>query len=108
MANPLLQWFKTSVRLFWEVLRDALPMLAALFRRLLWHVRRCRRQRRLPERERRRAPSRCVPINEPAYKRPDPMIYSQAYLMKLGYAVTWDNPDVQLYESGVQIGRAHV
>jgi hypothetical protein len=32
------------------------------------------------------------------YKRPDPMIYSQYYLMAHGFAVTWDNPDIWLSE----------
>jgi|GEM_PF-761390 len=32
------------------------------------------------------------------YKRPDPLIYSQYYLMAQGFAVTWDNPDIWLTE----------
>jgi len=32
-------------------------------------------------------------------KRPDPMIYSQYWLMKQGLSVTWDNPDIQLFET---------
>lgn len=62
----------------------------------------CRKCRK-PERERRRARGRCVPIHEPAYKRPDPLIYSQQYLMKLGLAVTWNNPDIQLYLNGAPV-----
>lgn len=30
------------------------------------------------------------------YKRADPMLYSQEWLMDMGLAVTWDNPDIQL------------
>jgi len=30
------------------------------------------------------------------YRRPDPFIYDQYYLVKLGYAVSWHNPDVRL------------
>jgi hypothetical protein len=45
-------------------------------------------------------PQRCYPINEPAFVRPDPMIYDQYYLTSLGLAVTWDNPDIQLYLNG--------
>jgi hypothetical protein len=45
-------------------------------------------------------PNRCVPINDPAFVRPDPLIYDQYYLMSLGLAVTWDNPDIQLYLNG--------
>jgi hypothetical protein len=32
------------------------------------------------------------------YKRPDPMIYSQYWLMSQGLAVTWDNPDIQIFD----------
>lgn len=32
------------------------------------------------------------------YKRPDPLIYSQDFLMARGLAVTWDNPDIWLTE----------
>src|SRR5690349_5848257 len=32
------------------------------------------------------------------YKRPDPLIYSQFYLMAQGLAVTWDNPDIWITE----------
>jgi hypothetical protein len=30
------------------------------------------------------------------YRKPDPMIYDQYYLMSQGFAVTWDNPDIHL------------
>jgi hypothetical protein len=45
-------------------------------------------------------PNRCVPISDPAFVRPDPLIYAQYYLIRLGLAVTWDNPDIQLYLNG--------
>ncbi|HEX6741438.1 MAG TPA: hypothetical protein VF079_06550 [Sphingomicrobium sp.] len=32
------------------------------------------------------------------YKRPDPLIYSQSWLIARGLAVTWDNPDISLFE----------
>lgn len=38
-----------------------------------------------------------------AYRRPDPLIYSQAYLQKLGFAVTWDNPDITVERGGVPV-----
>lgn len=41
--------------------------------------------------------TRCQVIPSKFYKRPDPLIYSQEYLMSQGLAVTWDNPDIQLY-----------
>jgi hypothetical protein len=37
------------------------------------------------------------------YKRPDPLIYSQGYLMSQGLAVTWDNPDIQLYDGSAPV-----
>ena len=57
----------------------------------------------VPRRIRKAAKSPCVPINHPNYHRPDPMIYSQYYLMKQGLSVTWDNPDIQLYQNGLPV-----
>ena len=36
----------------------------------------------------------CASVDNPAFHRPDPCIYSQKYLLSLGLAVTWDNPDI--------------
>lgn len=58
-------------------------------------------KKELPRRERRASKENCTPLKSPVYHRPDPLIYSQYYLMKLGFAVTWDNPDIQLYLHGV-------
>lgn len=72
-----------------------------------WIVRMCRRHRRGEDlREVRRGrPLRCTPrcavVPPEIYKRPDPTIYSQFYLMEQGLAVTWDNPDIQLFDGGV-------
>ncbi len=53
---------------------------------------------------RRGRPARCSPrcavIRPDVYKRADPLIYSQKYLMEQGLAVTWDNPDIQLFFNG--------
>jgi hypothetical protein len=40
------------------------------------------------------------PIRVPAtiYKRPDPLLYSQTWLRSRGLAVTWDNPDISIFE----------
>ena len=69
--------------------------------RLLWQLlKRCcgrRHKGKVPSRH------RCVPINNPAFVRPDPMIYDQYYLTSLGLAVTWDNPDIQLYLNGTPV-----
>ncbi len=57
----------------------------------------------IPRRIRKALKGDCVPIRHPNYHRPDPMIYSQFYLMKQGLAVTWDNPDIQLYQNGFTV-----
>jgi hypothetical protein len=97
------RWLRVHFRLLVESLRDAIPLLLKLLPALIAIVRRLCRRCRLPTRERRRSPDPCVPINEPAYKRPDPLIYDQYYLMSLGFAVTWDNPDIQLYRNGAPV-----
>jgi hypothetical protein len=63
-----------------------------------------RRRMRLPGRLHKVPDQRCVPLKEPAYKRPDPMIYDQRYLMAQGLAVTWNNPDITLRRGGVTVG----
>src|SRR5215212_2059541 len=64
----------------------------------------CRRKSdRQDDRQERVARARCVPIDHPAYVRPDPLLYSQYYLSKLGLAVTWDNPDISLRQNGVTV-----
>ncbi|MEU2042715.1 hypothetical protein [Nocardia niwae] len=102
-VRKLLQALRTHLRLLWVSLRDAIPLFFSLIRRFCELLCRLHRRRTLPDRERRRSRDRCVPINEPAYKRPDPLIYSQYYLMRLGLAVTWDNPDIQLYRNGTPV-----
>jgi hypothetical protein len=44
----------------------------------------------------------CLNLTD-ASVRPDPLIYSQPYLMAQGLAVTWDNPDIQLFDNGTPI-----
>ena len=91
---------RTAVRLMgallfgWiTALRELLARLLAWIRRLLGH----------DGRSSRGADTNCVPIRHPEYVQPDPMIYSQWYLMSLGFAVTWDNPDIELRRSGVPV-----
>jgi hypothetical protein len=43
-------------------------------------------------------PSKEIHLPPHTYKRPDPMIYSQYYLMSKGLGITWDNPDIQLFD----------
>ena len=49
----------------------------------------------------------CVPINHPNFKRPDPLIYDQYYLMSLGLAVTWQNPDIKILQGGVPVASSY-
>jgi len=74
-------------------LRDLLRIIYEMLRR--WWARQKRGKVSTPQ--------RCVPINEPAFVRPDPLIYAQYYLRSLGLAVTWDNPDIQLYLNGAPV-----
>lgn len=98
-----------------QVLRSILILLVALLRILLYEwvvalnflvralcrvIRRWWERRQVPERERKATDDPCVPIGPGRVKHPDPLIYSQDELMVLGLAVTWDNPDVQLYDAG--------
>jgi hypothetical protein len=77
--------------------------LLALWRLIRDAIARHRAFQKLPVRLRRAAPQRCVKISDPAYKRPDPLIYDQYFLMQQGLAVTWDNPDIELREGGVPV-----
>jgi hypothetical protein len=77
-------------------LRWIRKMLAALLELKQIHAHETERQRRM-------ADERCVAVRHPALQRPDPLIYSQTFLMDLGLAVTWDNPDIQLSLNGVPV-----
>jgi hypothetical protein len=44
----------------------------------------------------------CVYFPESVSNRPDPSIYSQFFLMQLQQPVTWDNPDIGLFQAGVE------
>jgi len=77
--------------------------LLALIRSLLSLCRRRRGETNDDEHERKRARTRCVPIDDPAYKRPDPLVYAQYFLMDRGFNVTWDNPDFAVFLGGVPV-----
>lgn len=96
-------------------LRKLLQMLIYLFTfqwlidLIRWIIRQLATRRRGKELRdvRRGRPVRCAPrcvvVPPQIYKRADPMIYSQFYLMEQGLAVTWDNPDIQLFDGGVPV-----
>ena len=50
---------------------------------------------------RRRKPEKCV--CPPALKKPDPFIYDQYYLASMGLPITWDNPDIFIYQGSVLV-----
>lgn len=77
--------------------------LAQLWKWLLEIFRRGHEGKRLPRDERKASRQHCEKLSDPAYKRPDPLIYAQYYLMAQGIAVTWDNPDITLLKGGVTI-----
>jgi hypothetical protein len=56
-----------------------------------------------PRPKRPKSPSDCQPIPSTIYRRPDPMIYDQYYLMGLGLPVTWDNPDIHVERAGIPV-----
>jgi hypothetical protein len=78
----------------------ALRNLVPLF--LQWLKRECRHDEG-PGRLAKASPYVCVPIDEPAFVKPDPLIYAQYFLASLGLAVTWDNPDIELRLNGIPV-----
>jgi hypothetical protein len=54
------------------------------------------------------SPTDCTPIDHPAFVRPDPLIYSQRFLKDQGLDATYDNPDIVLFRSGVQVSSAQL
>lgn len=46
-------------------------------------------------------PDKCV--CPPALKKPDPFIYDQYYLASLNLPITWDNPDIFIYDGNVLV-----
>lgn len=88
------------VTLFIAIIRsvvfDSLGGLLVLLRLLRELIERCLVRLGLSHSQKNRDPGNCSTIKRPEFKRPDPMIYSQSYLMSLGLAVTWDNPDITL------------
>jgi hypothetical protein len=75
----------TEIRDVWRALRRAIGLLS---------------RGRFPQRPPR---SRCCFQMPDVYVRPDPLIYAQYYLMANGLAVTWDNPDIELFDHGTLV-----
>ena len=88
------------LRAFAIDLWQALLRLFRGLRRLLWLL----RQPKGPLHKINRAS--CVPIHHPAFKKPDPLIYDQYYLMSLGLGVSWQNPDIAIFHNGTPVASA--
>ncbi|THK34861.1 hypothetical protein EHS39_28260 [Ensifer sp. MPMI2T] len=85
---------------FRRIIAELLEAFCKIWQKLVEMFLRWRAARRLPERARRATPATCVPIREPAFHRPDPLLYSQYDLMRRGFAVTWNNPDIEVLKGG--------
>jgi hypothetical protein len=78
---------------FVRVIRQLLRLLRSLLRH----------RHHPPGRQHKAAPSRCVPIDDPAMRVPDPLVYSQQDLMARGLPVTWENPDFTILDGGTPV-----
>ena len=103
MMNSIFSDIRTAVMLlftadFWKRLAAGLKEIWRVICMLL-----CRLAKgRLPP----PAPVRndcCIQLPPDVYKRADPLIYSQYYLMAQGLAVTWDNPDIDIFDGTVLV-----
>ena len=79
-----------------------LPRLLALLRQLFESL------TSREDRARGESVAQGLSIPSEAYRRPDPCLYSQAYLLARGMAVTWDNPDIWLERDGVRVAANEV
>lgn len=99
----LIAFVQFLLALLKAILYQWLLFLIQLWRWLSNSIHRSLAERRLPRDERKASKQQCVKLSDPAYKRPDPLIYAQYYLMSQGIAVTWDNPDITLLKGGVPV-----
>jgi hypothetical protein len=92
--------------MFWStlvsLLRTVLFGWVGSLRRFLKFLHQTRMEKMEPE-HRPPAPTNCVPVDHPAFVRPDPLLYSQRQLLAQGLAVTWDNPDITLFKAGAPV-----
>ena len=80
----------------WARHRRGLALLLLGIRRLVAEL--LGRRERPPRRREGEGGECCVDLPPDVRRRPDPLLYSQPWLMSMGVAVTWDNPDIQLFE----------
>lgn len=100
----VLQWLLKALRtpftaVFWSNLisglREICRAIGAIFSAL--------RHGRVPTARRLDRTGCCIELPPGIYKRADPLIYAQYYLMSQGLAVTWDNPDVTILDGTVPV-----
>ena len=91
-----------------DLVRALLAIPGALVTLMRWLLRLLlglfRRDRHPPGRQHKAAPTRCVPIADPAMRVPDPLVYSQQDLMARGLPVTWQNPDFTILDGATPVG----
>src|SRR4051794_15988414 len=74
-----------------------------LFLLAIWIIRKCKRSKDGSDRTNRSSTRNCTRIPDRVYRRPDPLLYAQWYLLAQGLAVTWDNPDIEIQQGGVPV-----
>lgn len=90
----------------WKALQHILREVPLSFWALIQLIlRQLRRFRERADRGQESLP--CLPIPSGVWLQPDAYLYGQGYLMSLGMAVTWDNPDVQLTDTGGAVVGSH-
>src|SRR5262245_58849698 len=87
--NGLVKVFAAYVE-FFQLLPGLVIKWVSFFRGLWRALRRCCHR---PARD-----GCCLHLPPSVHVRADPMIYDQYYLMAQGLGVTWDNPDIQLFD----------
>jgi hypothetical protein len=101
-----MKWIKfiasILVALVKAVVYEWILAIIDIFKRLIQRVKDYCAWKKLPH-PARTGYANCLTVIHPAFHRPDPCIYSQYWLMKLGLPVTWDNPDIELLRNGVVV-----
>jgi hypothetical protein len=80
--------------------------IVGIIKRLIRLIAQFWKWHKLPHDEKNATNTGCGPIDHPSFHRADPLIYSQQYLLKLGLAVTWDNPDIIVLRNGVAVAES--
>lgn len=94
---------KTLLELVQAITYKWILALIKLIKSLIGLIREFCREQKLPHDQKNATNTGCGVIDHPSFHRADPLIYSQKYLLSLGLAVTWDNPDIILLKNGVQV-----